>query len=124
MLSRAVARQVRACLVDLPDASSTVRNEMLSIASTMRYLSSELEYGAQCAQTCEAFADRLRTQLQSVGLNLPSDVPAVLAAIASPTVASETQATVFRWLVQYLYDCNQAELGMYRQGQPSRGDKT
>lgn len=122
-LARAVARQVRACLSELPDAPSTVRNEMLSIASTLRYLSAELEHAADYAKACDAAADRLQTQLRSEGLNLPTDVSGILKAIASPTVASDRGVVIFGWLVEFLHTCNQAELGMYRQGLQVRGDK-
>ena len=118
-----MARQVRACLADLPDAPSAVRNEMLSIASTLRYLSAELQYGAGYAQACDAAADRLQAQLRGAGLDLPTDVPKILKAIASPAMSDERASAVVAWLVEYLHACNQAELGMYRQGLQAAGSK-
>lgn len=115
-LARAMARQVRATLAELPDAPSAVRNEMLSIASNLRYLSAELEFGADYKQTCAAAADRLQAQLRSVGLDLPADVPEALKAIASPAVPADRAEVIFGWLVEFLHACNQAELGMYRRG--------
>lgn len=122
-LLRAVVRQVRACLSELPDASTAVRSEMLSIASTLRYLSAELEYGADYARACAAAADRLQAQLRGEGLNLPTDVSSILQAIASPTVGGDRTVVIFGWLVEFLHTCNQAELGMYRQDLPVQGDK-
>lgn len=118
-LTRAMARQVRASLAELPDAPSAVRNEMLSIASTLRYLSAELEFGDDCARTCTTAANRLQAQLRSIGLDLPADVAQVLKAIASPTVGGEQAEVIFGWLVEFLHACNQAELRMYRSGLPA-----
>ena len=115
-LARAMARQIRASLTELPDAPSAVRNEMLSIASTLRYLSAELEFGADHAKTCSAASNRLQAQLRSVGLDLPTDVPEILKAIDSPAVASDLTEVIFGWLVEFLHACNQGELGMYRSG--------
>ncbi len=122
-LTRAMARQIRVCLSELPDAPSTVRNEMLSMGSALRFLSAELEYGLGYDLACGAAADRLQAQLRGEGLDLPTDVPLVLKAIASPAVASDRATVVFGWLVEFLHTCNQAELGMYRQGLRGRGDK-
>lgn len=117
-----MARQVRACLSDLPDAPSAVRSEMLSIASTLRYLSAELEYADDCARACAAAADRLHAKLRSEGLDLPTNVAQILGAIASPAVAGDRADVVFGALIEYLHTCNQAELGMYRTGlQPAGG---
>ena len=115
-LARAMGRQVRAALAELPDAPSGVRNEMLSIASSLRYLSAELEFGAEHAKTCAVAADSLKAQLRSVGLELPTDVPQILKVIESPAVAGDRAEVIFGWLVEFLHACNQAELGMYRQG--------
>ena len=122
-LARAMARQVRACLSELPDAPSGVRNEMLSIASCLRFLSAELEHGPDCSAACDAAANRLQTQLRSEGLDLPVDVPAILKEISSPAFEGGKGDLVFGWLVEYLQSCNQAELGMYRQGVQARGGK-
>ena len=54
--------------------------------------------------------------MRSVGLDLPTDVPAILKAIASPAAATDQAEVIFGWLVEFLHACNQAELGMYRQG--------
>ena len=122
-LTRAMARQVRVCLSEVPDAPSTVRNEMLSMASALRFLSAELEHGADYAMACGAAADRLRAQLRGEGLDLPTDVPLILKAIASPAVSTDKATRVFGWLVEFLHTCNQAELGMYRQGPRVREGK-
>lgn len=122
-LTRAMARQIRACLSELPDAPSTVRNEMLSMASALRYLSAEIEHGADYAMVCAVAAGRLQAQLRGEGLDLPTDVALILKAIASPAVTTDRATVVFGWLVEFLHTCNQAELGMYRNGQRVRGDK-
>ena len=116
MLTRAMARQVRATLAELPDAPSAVRNEMLSLASILRYLSAELEFGAEHAHACAAAAERLQARLRGVGLDLPADVPEILKAIESPAITSDTADAIFGWLVEFLQVCNQSELGMYRRG--------
>jgi hypothetical protein len=113
---RAMARQVRASLAELGDAPSAVRSEMLSIASTLRYLSAELEFEADHANACASAADRLQAQLRGVGLHLPADVPQVLKAIKSPDIATDHAEVIFGWLVEFLHACNQSELGMYRHG--------
>ena len=115
-LARAMARQIRASLTELPDAPSAVRNEMLSIASTLRYLSAELEFGADHAKTCSAASNRLQALLRSVGLDLPTDVAEILKAIEAPAVASDLAEVILGWLVEFLHACNQSELGMYRSG--------
>jgi hypothetical protein len=51
--------------------------------------------------------------LRGVGLELPADVMQVLT---SPAINGEQSELIFNWLVEYLHACNQAELGMYRQG--------
>jgi hypothetical protein len=122
-LTQSMARQVRACLSELPDAPTSVRNEMLSIASTLRYLSAELEYGADCDRACAAAAQRLQAQLRSVGLELPADAAQILRSIESPAVPGHKADVAFGALVEYLHTCNQAELGMYRQGLRPKGSK-
>jgi hypothetical protein len=124
-----MGRQVRTCLSELPDASSAVRNELLSIASSLRYLSAELEQEPACSDACDAAARRLQAQLRAQGLDLPGeltgvDVTAVLQAIASPDVNEARAGRVFTSLVEYLHACNQAELGMYRRGLQAGGRNT
>lgn len=123
-LARAMARQVRVCLSDLPDAPSGVRSEMLSIASTLRYLSAELDQGPACVKACDAAAERLRSQLRAQGLDLSADVPRILEAIASPSFDGVRADAIFSRVVEYLHTCNQAELGMYRQGLQAPGQNT
>lgn len=123
ILANAMASQVRACLSELPQAPSAVRSEMLSIASTLRYLSAELAYGADCAKARDEAAELLQARLRAEGLALPAEVAAILEAMASPAVAPETSALIFGWLVEFLRACNQAELGMYRRGLQDRGRK-
>ncbi|MGE4240146.1 hypothetical protein [Ramlibacter sp.] len=115
-LARAMARQVRATLAELPEAPSAVRNEMLSIASTLRHLSAELEFGAEHARVCTEAAGVLQAELKGFGLDLPTDVPAILRAIESPDIASDKADAVFSALVDYLRTCNRSELDMYRRG--------
>lgn len=123
-LARAMARQVRSCLSELPNAPSMVRNELLSIASTLRYLSAELEYGADCAKACDLAAERLRAQLGEQGLDLGADVPRILEAIASPAFAGARADVIFTRVVEYLHACNQAELEVYRRGLQASGKNT
>ena len=120
-LAKAMARQLRACLSDLPEAPSAVRAEMLSMASTLRYLSAELEHSREYTETCNSAAMLLRDRIQSIGLNLPTDVPSILAAISSPTFPVDTGTQILDWAIEFLHSCNQAELGMYRHGLRARG---
>jgi len=122
-LSKAIARRIRACLSELPDAPSAVRTEMASIASTLSFLSAELEYSEQHAKTCAASAAQLEARLGSLGLHLPADTLAILAHISSSSFPADKGDRVRDWLAEYLYACNQSELGMYRQGLAKRGDK-
>lgn len=122
-LLQAMSRQLKECLSVLTDAPSAVRTELLSMTSTLRYLSVELEHAPEYAETCDSSAKLLKARLQTVGLDTPIDVPSILADISSPSFPADAGNQIFAWLVEYLQSCNQAELGMYRRGLRQQGGK-
>ena len=129
LLVAAMARQLRSGVSELPDAPAAVRNELLSIASTLRFLASELEHGEACHRASLDAARELDGRLRSIGMadgvdlaGEPAvDVPALLARIAQGTVPPADAERVFAWLVDYQHACNQAELEMFRRGNAKKG---